>query len=1413
MTRLPPSPGNTTSVMSSQPRGVPDLTLDSGTPIRTNSTGSSSFSSLPSSQSRLRSVAKYGTFYPQVLACSADIIGTSYRDSETTFDYGGPSSLGAVAGPRGVALFRTSRPHVPLLIFSHATNSTSASSSISSLEFQPCRQNRTSTISSLYLAAARGSGVLIWDASGHSSKPLLGRLLVDPFHDTATTIAASGGPPAYHITSIDWKTSLTSCSGSEPLLATTTSSTLSLWDLRSLSAGGGLKPSLRFGNSRGTPGVVSSRLVQVACSSTSDECATIDASGVVSIYDIRMTERGRTSMGTPIGAFVAHEAGVGIEHLPLEQTGSSQKDSAWVTWGMEMPMVSAVIKVWSNLRANTAPDTAATQDPKGGNTNSEEYWYMSDESTVPSPNPQNAMALPNASNQYQIVAQYTKANIACARTCKAPVKNSVVVVGMSASSDVVASVDGGGDSGWWAELLSLHPASSPESTAMKSTFGLSRIVGFQCGASNSSDDKKSLSTMLGNTKPGRLQGAELAFSSSFHQSLRLEEESLRKEDSEEFSVYKSGIELVLCCLSDTGVITTSAIPEAIPIADRSRTADLRVISSSPTKKSRTNDFVLASFPSSSVQAQIFPENDEGNTLPDLAGIISGKVGPSETGKSLVNEGVEENFETRSSPLKSLGLDGMTKEGGRRNDAGALMPFDMDVPVQPAYDTVNTGNVTSLQVGIPGLTPNAILGTSAEDGDSTVRDATAMMENIETARIPCPKLCGAAFGAGNGSHLVIFHNGQVKKMWNWYQKTDMIRLSNVPGSQVDTASASNAKMLMSKTTSESNEKLEMPNNSSGPRSLKELKDMMAAAKEAEWGETNEASLTPDDGLSVLENFFEDESLDSNSSDSNDDETDDEDEDLPQPSDEIYKRYFGNRSWKGNQMQSSVASGKAMASAVQESRQRPSLGLSSEMLAPVVTVLRCDREVMSGQRIDFAKRWKLGNWDHHHDETMIESQDMLEAKTKSLSKLNLPHYRDLVPVSPARVGSFARTHSDPNLSKTDKQRKARFDRPKDEPGVHGGHYTVRPNIEESMNFLNKLYSHQKDAGTTFPTLVSPPDSPVLLMKRYSTDARAAIRPRVPGLPLEKRTLDIHKIQSANLGVHTLRIPKEDGSSEKEELEEIRRLCLHNAKVCEELADDEKENVWKLFAETIQGQINDDDKIFSGWGGKGGGALGVDMIAHFFDYFEKLGDFQMLATMFCVLSGGHREGKSKSHGYFLPKGRDTVYDTYIIRYAELLYSWGLLNVRAELNKHLKFPPAKNFEFEFLSRETHELSSGEGKNISVSSFGGGLALIFLCPVCQSEVPSKSGFCFRCQDFAFRCSICDLAVRGLCTFCENCHHGGHLNHVVEWFSKQNALCPTGCGCQCTSFTTPLPQSQTSAVSKADLGVAKPPELSLTMTL
>lgn len=81
---------------------------------------------------------------------------------------------------------------------------------------------------------------------------------------------------------------------------------------------------------------------------------------------------------------------------------------------------------------------------------------------------------------------------------------------------------------------------------------------------------------------------------------------------------------------------------------------------------------------------------------------------------------------------------------------------------------------------------------------------------------------------------------------------------------------------------------------------------------------------------------------------------------------------------------------------------------------------------------------------------------------LSTTVLPSYRSLLPPSNEPRNEVQRTSI----------------HVEDERGVHGGEYSVRPNMQESMVFLRKLFTHQHQDGgkASFPNLLSPPDSPM-------------------------------------------------------------------------------------------------------------------------------------------------------------------------------------------------------------------------------------------------------------------------------------------------------------------------------------------------
>ena len=137
----------------------------------------------------------------------------------------------------------------------------------------------------------------------------------------------------------------------------------------------------------------------------------------------------------------------------------------------------------------------------------------------------------------------------------------------------------------------------------------------------------------------------------------------------------------------------------------------------------------------------------------------------------------------------------------------------------------------------------------------------------------------------------------------------------------------------------------------------------------------------------------------------------------------------------------------------------------------------------------------------------------------------------------------------------------------------------------------------------------------------------------------------------------------------------------------------------------------------------------------HYEKLGDLQMLATMVCVL------GKLLNPSYV------AKYDRYIRCYAELLHRWGALEKRAEVLKCLGLCAGANDKKDnYRKEENSELE------IKFSTS---------CRRCgkpndpaYTSNNSKHLYCPRCNDYIFKCSICQMAVRGsflVCIACGEC--------------------------------------------------------------
>jgi len=113
--------------------------------------------------------------------------------------------------------------------------------------------------------------------------------------------------------------------------------------------------------------------------------------------------------------------------------------------------------------------------------------------------------------------------------------------------------------------------------------------------------------------------------------------------------------------------------------------------------------------------------------------------------------------------------------------------------------------------------------------------------------------------------------------------------------------------------------------------------------------------------------------------------------------------------------------------------------------------------------------------------------------------------------------------------------------------------------------------------------------------------------------------------------------------------------------------------------------------------------------------------------------------------------LHDSYILSYAELLYRWKKFSARSELVKCLAIIPSQVEVFI--------------ANISTS-----------CQTCRETV--RGPRCIFCRSPSLRCSICRLPCPGLTCLCPRCGHGGHAEHVRDWF-RHHDQCPLGCGCNC----------------------------------
>ncbi|KAF9918612.1 hypothetical protein BX616_007350 [Lobosporangium transversale] len=147
-------------------------------------------------------------------------------------------------------------------------------------------------------------------------------------------------------------------------------------------------------------------------------------------------------------------------------------------------------------------------------------------------------------------------------------------------------------------------------------------------------------------------------------------------------------------------------------------------------------------------------------------------------------------------------------------------------------------------------------------------------------------------------------------------------------------------------------------------------------------------------------------------------------------------------------------------------------------------------------------------------------------------------------------------------------------------------------------------------------------------------------------------------------------------------------------------------------------------------------------------------------------------------LDPSKENLHNTWRLLYAEMMYSWGLFEARTELLKFLSLKPISQSSNAYRNKDYHKISP---LDLILGIDNRGPQIYNKCFECENRLyPNyKCDFC-KMTRVGIKCTICHISVRGRTSVCLKCAHGGHTDHLWEWFvQEKNQVCPTGCGCEC----------------------------------
>ena len=545
------------------------------------------------------------------------------------------------------------------------------------------------------------------------------------------------------------------------------------------------------------------------------------------------------------------------------------------------------------------------------------------------------------------------------------------------------------------------------------------------------------------------------------------------------------------------------------------------------------------------------------------------------------------------------------------------------------------------------------------GNEAERRSSIATSRGDPELAPCPRLCGASFGYGNGK-LVTFSNGGIQKMWSWLK------------AEIDIDSKSSAKI---------------DRTSTSPRTLSDLLILMNASKKAQWGDD-------DDDESDSSNDFSE----SNSSSDEDfeGESPDENEEMLQ----MINTKQASISLSMTSRNTKVLGNLVLNRSFDKSLKDLAAVLSTETLTPHVEYKSLSRFFFGGQSHELAKLWRLGSWFSLGHAEVIQDE-IREGRSDDLSN------------------------------------------------THRSLFSRGPEISDDMSNRLNINSTKSNLELRLSSR-SLPDASSLFIEQ----APELPRPSSVGSNLsrsgfmydENDNISVEeKIREGSLDnpVRTVPRPSDLTESDMKQVLIMDSLCTYNANVCHGMGQQSKGEVWSVLSQSVRHAFSQDTDEFNGWRRVGGGALGQELVTDLLRHYESEGDIQMCATIVCCLRP--RRISSSTSSYFLTNSilpdNDEKYNMYLYNYANLLYYWGHVTIRAEVLQHA------NFDSKFSRTSFNHTASFANTIVPHSQ----ITISPLCPQCKIPSSNDKNSCVKCKDFAFRCSICNNAVRGLFSFCMSC--------------------------------------------------------------